>query len=345
MAVARDQALSAYFRSPRLLRRLNRGHVNDSWLVAQHDRRFVVQRINRVAFKNLHVVARNFDNASRLLRSRDVRTVKARETRTGEPWFFDESGDLWRAYGYVDGRVASPRSASAVRDVAHAFGAFARALDALDRSRFELAIPRFHDFEHRVRQFERAVASDRVGRARACARDVDRVRGLVAEVRALDEFTLWKRQPVRLVHNDAKPANLVRHAPERPCVIDLDTIGPGRLGYDLGELVRSIIPERDTGEPLDVAMIERVWSGFIDGWRHPLERAERASVPIAGVVLAVELASRYLADHLDGDRYFALDGPITNQARARVQVHRAAKQLDVMDDLRDRAEILIASRT
>jgi N-acetylhexosamine 1-kinase len=305
----------------------------------------VVQRINRVAFKDLHVVARNFDNASRLLRSRDVRTVRARATRAGEPWFFDESGDLWRAYAYVDGRVAPPRTAAAVREVAHAFGAFARALNELGASRFELAIPRFHDFEHRMRQFERAVATDRVGRARSCARDVDRLRVLVTAVRALDEFALWKRQPARVVHNDAKPANLVRHAPERPCVIDLDTIGPGRLGYDLGELVRSIIPERDTGEPLDVAMIERVWSGFIDGWRHPLERAERASIPIAGVVLAVELASRYLADHLDGDRYFALDGASTNQARAGVQMRRAATQLAVMDDLRDRAEILIASRT
>ena len=344
MAVARDQALSAYFRHPRLLRRLTRGHVNESWLVAQDDRRFVVQRINRVAFNDLHVVARNFDNASRLLRSRDVRTVRARATRAGEPWFFDESGDLWRAYAYVDGRVAAPRSAAPVHNVAHAFGAFARALAALDKTRFELAIPRFHDFDHRVRQFERAVAADRVGRARSCTRDIDRVRALVSEVRALDEFAMWKRQPVRVVHNDAKPANLVRHAPERPCVIDLDTIGPGRLGYDLGELVRSIIPERDRGEPLDVPMIERVWSGFIDGWRYPLERAERASVPIAGVVLAVELASRYLADHLDGDRYFALYGAITNQARARVQMRRAATQLDVMDVLRDRAEILIANR-
>jgi Ser/Thr protein kinase RdoA (MazF antagonist) len=312
--------------------------------VAQDDRRFVVQRINRVAFKDLRIVANNFTNASRLLRSRDVRTVKVRTTRAGEPWFFDDSGDLWRAYAYVEGRVVPPRSMSGVREVAYAFGAFVRALGAVDGSLFELAIPRFHDFEHRVRQFERAVATDRAGRAHASAHDVDRVRALVAQVRALDEFSLWKRQPVRIVHNDAKPANLVRRAHERPCVIDLDTIGPGRLGYDLGELVRSVIPEHDTGAPLDVPMIEHVWTGFVDGWRHPLDRAERASVPIAGVVLSVELASRYLASHLAGDRYFVDDGTRPSQTRARVQMRRAAMQLDVIDDLRERAEILIASR-
>ena len=101
MAVARDQALSAYFRRPRLLRRLTRGHVNESWLVAEGDRRFVLQRINRHAFKDLRVVARNAANASRLLRSRDVRTVRIRATRAGEPWFFDDADNFWRAYAYV----------------------------------------------------------------------------------------------------------------------------------------------------------------------------------------------------------------------------------------------------
>ena len=344
MAVARDQALSAYFRSPRLLRRLTRGHVNESWLVAQGEGRFVLQRVNRVAFNDLSVVARNFVNVSRLLRSRDVRTIRVRETVAGEPWFFDESGDLWRAYRYVDGHAARPRSAAAVRDVAHAFGAFARALGALDESLFELAIPRFHDFEHRVRQFERAVVTDFAARVSSSARDIDRVRELVETVRSLDEFSLWKRQPLRIVHNDAKPANLVRHDDERPCVIDLDTIGPGRLGYDLGELVRSVIPENDDGAALDASAVERVWSGFVDGWRRPLDRAERASVPIAGVVLAVELASRYLASHLAGDRYFVDDGARPSQDRAQVQMRRAAKQLDVLDDLRERAANLLSTR-
>jgi hypothetical protein len=132
--------------------------------------------------------------------------------------------------------------------------------------------------------------------------------------------------------------------PDRPCVIDLDTIGPGRLGYDLGELVRSIIPEHDTGAPLDVVAIEHTWRGFLDGWRQPLDRAERASVPIAGVVLSVELASRYLASHLAGDGYFVDDGARPSRDRARVQLHRAALQLDALDDLRERSENLLSRR-
>src|SRR5205814_949364 len=98
--------------------------------------------------------------------SRDVRTVRVRTTRIGEPWFVDDDSDLWRAYEFVDGRVAQPRSMLARRDVAFAFGAFARGLGDLDAKEFELPIPRFHDFDHRVRRFERAVLDERAGRAR-----------------------------------------------------------------------------------------------------------------------------------------------------------------------------------
>jgi N-acetylhexosamine 1-kinase len=325
------------------MRRLTRGHVNESWLVAQDGRRYVLQRINRIVFKDPRIVARNLVGVSGLLRSRDVRTVRVRATRQGEPWFLDGGGDLWRAYEFVDGRVAQPRSMLARHDVAFAFGAFARALGDLDEKEFESPIPRFHDFDHRARRFERAVIDDRAGRARSSADDIARVRELIERVRALDEFAKWKRQPVRLVHNDAKPANLVRHAHERPCVIDLDTIGPGRLGYDLGELVRSIIPENGNA-PLDLLAIENVWAGFVDGWRHPLDRAERSAVPIAGVVLSTELAGRFVTDHLEGDRYFAIGRGATNQMRARVQMRRAALQLDALDHLRERAENLLSTR-
>ncbi|MEO5839647.1 MAG: hypothetical protein ABIQ73_09730, partial [Acidimicrobiales bacterium] len=72
--------------------------------------------------------------------------------------------------------------------------------------------------------------------------------------------------------------------------------------------------------------------------------AERTVVPIAGIVLALELASRYLADHLDGDWYFAVDPGATTRQRAQLQMRRAVRQLDVLDDLRERAENLLSTR-
>jgi N-acetylhexosamine 1-kinase len=314
--------------------------VNESWLADDAGRRFVVQRLSHRAFRDPATAVRNFVTVSHNLRSRDVCTVRVRATRAGDSWFVDDAGDVWRAYHYVDGRVARPRSPRAVHDVAFAFGAFARALARIDDA-FTPAIARFHNFGHRVRQFEQAVARDRVGRARATARDIDRLGALIDAVRAVDEFSQWARQPPRVVHNDAKPANLIL-TPGRPCVIDLDTVAGGRLGTDVGEIVRSVLPEASHA-PADLDTVAAVWRGFVRGWRHELAPAERAILPIAGVVLATELASRYLTDHLDGDRYFALDPATTSLDRARVQVRRATAQLAVLDDLRRRAANLLST--
>jgi Ser/Thr protein kinase RdoA (MazF antagonist) len=343
LAIARDQALSAFFRAPRPVKRLTQGHVNESWLVDDAGRRFVVQRISRRAFRDPVIAARNFDRVSRSLRSRDVRTVRARATRAGEPWFVDADGEVWRSYHYAEGRVARPRSSHGWRDVATAFGAFARALAAFDEP-IEPAIARFHDIGHRVKKLEQAATRDRAGRARRIGRDLDRARGLVSAVRDLDEFVLWRRQPARTVHNDAKPSNLVIHAGQRPCVIDLDTVGPGTLANDVGELVRSSIPD-ESGAPVDVERVVAIWDGFAQGWRPDLEPEERVVVPIAGIVLATELACRYLADHLDGDRYFTLGRGVTTLDRARSQMGRAAAQLAALGELRRRADDLLSTRS
>jgi hypothetical protein len=324
VAVARDQALSAYFRRPQLLRRLTRGHVNDSWLVAQDDRRFVVQRINRVAFKDLHVVARNFDKRIGPVAIARRTHREGAGDRGGPAVVLRRFRRPLAPYAYRRRSCGQSRSASAARDAAHAFGAFARALSALDASLFaagDSSVPRLR---HRVRQFERAVATDRAGHAKSSARDIERVRGLVTAVRSHRRIRHVETTACAGRAQRREAANLVRRAHERPCVIDLDTIGPGRLGYDLGELVRSVIPEHDTGAPLDVAMIERVW----DRLRRRMASSARPGRARVGPDRRAWCSpsnwrAGNLASHLAGDRYLRrrrAHGPA--RTRARVQMRR-----------------------
>jgi hypothetical protein len=107
-------------------------------------------------------------------------------------------------------------------------------------------------------------------------------------------------------------------------VLDLDTTMPGSILADVGELVRSgtrTIAE-DVAELAPVARgrLEAVVGGFLDGWGLPLDPAEAAALPVAGAVLTVENAVRFLTDHLDGDVYFAVDGPGHNLRRHRAAV-------------------------
>ena len=59
------------------------------------------------------------------------------------------------------------------------------------------------------------------------------------------------------------------------------------------------------------------WLAETASWITP---AERAAVPVAGVLVTFEQAVRFLTDHLLGDVYFRVAAPGENLARARNQL-------------------------
>ena len=71
--------------------------------------------------------------------------------------------------------------------------------------------------------------------------------------------------------------------------------------------------------------------GYRAGAGSLLSDAERAVLPLAGAVITLELAARFLTDHLQGDVYFRVARPGHNLDRARAQLH-LARLLDASGD-------------
>jgi len=65
----------------------------------------------------------------------------------------------------------------------------------------------------------------------------------------------------------------------------------------------------------------------------PLEGAELDAMALAGPLMAVENAVRFLTDHLDGDLYFAVDRPGQNLDRCRTQLRLTELMLDSHADM------------
>ena len=66
-----------------------------------------------------------------------------------------------------------------------------------------------------------------------------------------------------------------------------------------------------------------------------LESAEREldMLPLSTFAITLELATRFLKDHLDGDKYFKISYPQQNLERARGQIRLAANMLAKMQDM------------
>jgi hypothetical protein len=118
----------------------------------------------------------------------------------------------------------------------------------------------------------------------------------------------------------------------------------GRIEYDFGELVRTATcpspeDEIDLGAMrLDLALFSAAASGYLAGAVGSLDDDEIAGLPLAGRVMALENALRFLADHIAGDVYFRVHRPRQNLDRARAQLQLTALLARAQAEIDDRLE-------
>ena len=147
----------------------------------------------------------------------------------------------------------------------------------------------------------------------------------------LDVDTALEGLPVRVAHYDAKAANLL--AGLTVVVVDLDTVMPGSVLWDVGDMVRSSTGTADE----DAAMVSfdpYRYRALVDAWLAEVDdlvtEDERAALPRAGPVTTFEQAVRFLTDHLRGDVYFRVTRPGENLDRARNQLDLLRSMVDAL---------------
>ena len=302
------------------------GHINASYVVTTpRGGRFFLQRLNRHVFPDLDALMENVARVTRHVGG-PLRLVPTRE---GLVWARDDQGDVWRLYGFIEGAVArTMASAADAERAARAFGAFQRALADLPGPRLHETIPHFHDTPRRLESFECAVQRDSAGRAAEARKEIAQVQGRRELAAVLVKAAASGTVPERIVHNDAKLANVLFDAAsgEALCVVDLDTVMPGLALFDFGDLVRSMATraaedERDTSRVrLEPELFESIARGYVAATRELLTPAERELLVPAAQVIVFEQAVRFLIDHLEGDRYYRIARPGHNLDRCRTQL-------------------------
>ena len=249
-------------------------------------------------------------------------------TRDGQSYCVDAAGAYWRTYLYIEGArthttLDSPRVA---RGAAAAFGQFVRLLTDLPRPPLHQTLPHFHDSPRYLALLRHAADADIFGRAASARPELDFTfenEAIVHMLAGLPPDAL----PQRVVHNDTKIDNVLFDAVsgEALCVLDLDTVMPGSVLYDFGDLVRSAASasgedERDLSRVyLRLPIFEGLVQGYSDALGTLLTARERGLLASAGKLVTFEVGIRFLSDYLQGDVYFKTRSAQQNLARARNQ--------------------------
>ena len=322
---------------PLLCRPFGEGHLNVTCLVeTDRNRRYVLQRINRVAFHDIPGLMENMVAVTRHIaaRTEDPRAcLHLVPTLEGGSYYVDAQGEYWRVCDYVERSIClqHPETPEDFYQSALAFGRFQSLLRDFPAASLHETIPKFHDTPERFRIFRNALARDPLGRARGVEREIAFALAHEREAAALTGQCAAGLLPLRVTHNDTKLNNVMLDAETRRalCVVDLDTVMPGLSAYDFGDAIRFGASTGAEDEQnldkiaVDAALYRCFTRGFLQSGG-ALTRAEIDALPVGAKLMTLECGVRFLTDYLLGDVYFSIARPGHNLDRARTQFRLVA---------------------
>ena len=109
------------------------------------------------------------------------------------------------------------------------------------------------------------------------------------------------------------------------CVIDLDTVMPGSILYDFGDMMRTSTcltaeDERNLEKiKVEMPIFDAIARGYLSIAHNFLNDREIDLLAFSGQLITYEIGVRFLTDHLQGDPYFKIHRDGHNLDRARAQ--------------------------
>ena len=333
---------------------LGSGNVNDTYRVScaagrSEPAQFVLQRLNTQVFArpdwvmaNIarlceHAAGRPWPQADQPRRWELPRLLTTRREADAAPWL-RVGDDCWRMLSFV----ADSTSPDSVRDDDHAaelgraLGGFHRLVHDLPCEQLHDTLPGFHVTPTYLRSYDQLLEQGSAAagpgacaegdpEAGAWCRHFIETRRSLAPV--LEQARTSGRLQLRPIHGDPKVNNVLldRSSGRAVALVDLDTVKPGLLHYDIGDALRSgCNPAGEETRDLaavqfDTQRCRALLTGYLELARPILSPADLELIPVAARLLSFELGLRFFSDHLAGDRYFKCRHRGHNLERALVQ--------------------------
>ncbi len=114
---------------------------------------------------------------------------------------------------------------------------------------------------------------------------------------------------------------------------------PGLSTYDFGDAIRfaantAVEDETDLSKAeLDMNKYEEFTKGFMTASKEFLIKEELDTIALGAIIITIELASRLLADHINGDKYFCIHRENHNLDRARCQIKLVQDMINKYDEM------------
>ncbi len=327
------------------LHQIGSGHINRTYLLStQSENKFILQKLNTTVFKDPQAIANNIKAVADYLKTNNPDYLFPAPicTSTGELMFHFED-DYWRLLPFVSNAIAfdtliEPKQAF---EAAKQFGKLSKLLKDFNPSILNPIIPGFHDLNWRYEQF--TFALDKTGSMLKdnAAKEIETAIHHHFIIDYYKSYENSKNFPNRVMHHDTKISNVLldQHTNNGVCVIDLDTLMPGKFISDLGDMMRTYICAFSENET-DLSKInirfdyfKATVKGYLSEMASILTETEKELILFAGKYIIYMQALRFLTDYLNGSIYYPI-------AYAEQNLDRAKNQFKLLSEVFEKDKIL-----
>jgi Ser/Thr protein kinase RdoA (MazF antagonist) len=307
---------------------LGNGLINDTYWVATADDSFVLQRINPKVFPEPQRVIHNLSQLAKHLQQKPVDSVRLKipellRADDGQGFYQDDQQQLWRALELIHPAESREhiRNDAEAAQVGLALGHFHQLCSNMPFDTLLDTLPGFHiapEYFHHYKQLltqPLQVAQD--AEFQACQAFIQAHQ---TKIHLLESAKQRGELQSRVIHGDPKLNNFLFKPDTDQIVslIDLDTVKPGLVHYDIGDCLRSSCHDKQTNQ-FNLNRCQIILQHYVQEAGGFLSATDFDYLYAAIWLIPFELGLRFFSDYLNGNHYFRVNQPRHNLDRALAQ--------------------------
>ena len=332
------------------IRPFGEGHINSTFLVVTSENRYILQKINNYVFKDVDALMNNIDLVTKFIRNKGKESIEIIPTKDGK-LYQEFEGEYYRVYVFVKDTVCYQKveNLELARSAGASFGELHYLLNDFPVEKIVEVIPNFHNTEKRFLDFVDAFAKGSKEQKEFAAEEIEYLFNHEYTYGTINQALKKGEVKVRVTHNDTKINNILfdKYTGECRCVIDLDTVMPGSVLFDIGDAFRGMFTGENEDNPdlslqkVDFDIYKAYIKAYLGKMKNELTTKEIELIPFSIYLMTIECGMRFLEDYLRGNVYFATTYKEHNLVRARTQIALADDVLRNLDKLNKMTEDII----
>ncbi len=325
------------------IREYGNGNINQTYRITtdqKENKYFILQCVNTRVFPEPKFVMRNMrivtEHIYERVKTSDIASIRGWKvprvirTDTGQDYHIAPDQTFWRMMNFIENTECFERiknSGQAI-EVGIALGVFHNLIRDLPAENLTDTLEGFHITPQYLSHYDRVIHTKKSNQSY----EIEYCKKFVNERRAwanvLEDAKKYGRLSLRPIHGDPKISNILmdKTSGHAVSIIDLDTVKPGLIHYDIGDCLRSACNhlKEDAEEhwesvTFDTDICRSILQGYISQTEEFLTENDFAYFYDSIRLIAFELGLRFFTDYLEGNVYFKVRHPNHNLFRSLVQ--------------------------